>query len=278
LGSKRSLGWIPFKIRPGLRIHKNTVAYGGRRYHFWKSRKIEGTPKVGTFVQDARGRWYVIFKCSITDTLPSGRGIVGIDLGLASLATCSDGTTVPALRHYRRYEAALAVQSRAGNKRRVRAIHAKISNARRHHLHEWSTKIARGNHLIAVGNVNAAKLKRTRLAKSVSDVSWSMFRNQLRYKASRHGAVYIEVDERWTSQTCSACRTIPASSPKGMGALGIRSWGCSNCGAVHDRDRNAALNILRIGLECQPPAEEIAPFVGEGINSGSPAFSPRTKD
>lgn len=256
-GARRALGWIPLKMRH-RRIRDDRLGFRGRTIRFWRSRAIEGTPKTGSFVEDARGRWYVTFECEVEDRRPAGPGQVGIDLGLKSLATCSDGTTIPALQHYRQYEAALAIQQRAGNKRRVRAIHAKIANARRHHLHEWSTKLARENAIIVVGNVNAAKLKRTRLAKSVSDAGWSMFRNQLRYKASRHGAVYIEADERWTSQTCSACGAIPDSSPKGMGALGVRSWVCSGCGASHDRDVNAARNILRVGLERQPPAVEIA--------------------
>jgi transposase len=105
--------------------------------------------------------------------------------------------------------------------------------------------------------VSAAKLAKTRMAKSVLDAGWTTFRNQLRYKASRHGARYIETDERWTSQTCSCCGVIPDSSPKGMGALGVRHWECSDCGATHDRDVNAALNILRVGRERPPPAVEI---------------------
>jgi putative transposase len=126
--------------------------------------------------------------CEVVDTLTTENGKIGIDLGLKAVATCSDGTTIPALRHYRRYQAALAIQQRAGNKKRVRAIHAKIANARRHHLHEWSTRIARNNELIVVGNVGAAKLAKTRMAKSVLDAGWSMLCNQLQYKASRHGA------------------------------------------------------------------------------------------
>ena len=134
---------------------------------------------------------------------------------------------------------------------------AKIANARRHHLHGQSTTIARQNQLIVVGNVSAAKLTKTKMAKSILDASWTTFRGQLAYKARRHNAVYIEADERCTSQTCSCCGSIPDSSPKGMGALGIRHWTCSECGSLHDRDVNAALNILRVGLERQPLVEEI---------------------
>ncbi len=255
-GAKRSLGWVPF-IPRAVKIDGGHCTYLKRRIHFWKSREIDGQFKSGAFVQDARGRWYVTFQCAVADDLPMGPGQIGIDLGLKTLAACSDGSTIPALKHYRRYEAELAIAQRAGNKRRTRAIHAKIANARRHHLHEQSTRIARDNELIVVGNVSAAKLAKTKMAKSVLDAGWSMFRNQLCYKARRHKARYVEADERSTSRTCSCCREIPDSSPKGMGSLRMRHWTCSNCGASHDRDINAAKNILRVGLEHQAPAVEI---------------------
>jgi putative transposase len=255
-GPKRSLGWIPF-IPRAVRVDGAHIVYLKRKFYFWKSRELGGEIKAGCFAQDARGRWYLSLQCEVIDPLPTGNGEIGIDLGLKTLATCSDGTTVPALQHYRRYEAALGIAQRAKNKRRVTAIHAKIANARRHQLHEQSTRIARENALIVVGNVNAAQLAKTRMAKSVLDAGWTTFRNQLRYKARRHEARYVEADERWTSQTCSCCGVIPDSGPKGMGALGVRHWVCSDCGASHDRDVNAASNILRVGRERPPPAVEI---------------------
>ena len=255
-GPKRSLGWVPF-IPRAVQIDGPQVTYLKRRFWFWKSRDLPESVKAGCFTQDARGRWFVVFQCEVADDLPTGNGRVGIDLGLKTLATLSDGATIPALRHYRQYEAALAVAQRAGNKRRVRAIHAKIANARKHQLHEATTRLVRENALIGVGNGSSTKLAKTKMAKSVLDASWGMLRSQLRYKASRHGAIYVEADERWTSRTCSCCGEIPDSSPKGMGALGIRHWSCSGCGASHDRDVNAARNILRVGQERLAPAGEI---------------------
>lgn len=251
-GAKRALGWIP-SIPRAMKLDGDAAVYLKRRYRFWKSREIEGEFKAGAFIQDARGRWYVTLTCEVEDNLACGNGEVGIDLGLKALATLSDGRTIPALQHYRKYEAALAVAQRAGNKRRVRAIHAKIANARRHHLHVVSTKLADENSLIVVGNVSPSRLGRTRMAKSIHDASWAMLKNMLRYKAARRQAVYVEADERYSSQTCSCCGSIPDSSPKGKGALGIRRWECSDCGTSHDRDVNAAMNILRVGLERQPP-------------------------
>lgn len=255
-GSRKSLGWAPFQAR-AIKVNGDCVTYLRRDYRFWKSREAEGVIKSGAFVQDARGRWYVTLQCEVADERQDASSVVGIDLGLKELATLSTGQKVPALQHYRLYEAKLAIAQRSRNKRRVRAIHAKIANARRHHLHEQSTKIANENSLIVVGNVNAAAIAKTRLAKSVLDAGWSTFRHMLRYKAARRQAVYVEADERYSSQTCSCCGAIPASSPKGMGALGMRRWECDECGADHDRDVNAARNILRVGLEHQPPVGEI---------------------
>ena len=253
-GPKRALGWLPF-IKRAVKLDGAHVVYLKRKFHFWKSRDIPDAIKTGCFTQDARDRWYVCFQCEVPDDLPTGNGEIGIDLGLKTLATCSNGDTIPALQHYRQYEAVLAVAQRAGNKRRVKAIHAKIANVRKDQLHKASTKIARENQLIVVGNVSAAQLAKTRMAKSVLDASWSMLRNMLEYKASRHRARFIEADERWTSQACSDCGAV--SGPKGIAQLGIRHWVCSDCGCSHDRDVNAARNILFVGAERRPPVEEI---------------------
>lgn len=262
-GPKRSLGWVPFVPR-AAKVDRDACVYLKRRYRFWKSREIDGVLKVGAFTQDARGRWYVTFQCEVEDGLQPGIGEIGIDLGLKTLATCSDGTKVPALQHYRKYQTALAAAQRANNLPRLRAIHAKIANARQHHLHEWSTRLTRDNRVIVIGNIKPSQIAKTKMAKSILDASWAMLRDQLRYKARRHGALLVEVDERWTSQTCSSCGEIPASSPKGMSALGIRRWTCS-CGADHDRDINAAMNILRVGLERQPLAGEIPRTSGKTL-------------
>ena len=102
---------------------------------------------------------------------------------------------------------------------------------------------------IVIGDLSPSKLKKTRMAKSVSDAALSTFRHMLHYKAIRHNGRMIEVDERYTTQTCSACRIMPEGRPRGIAGLGIREWTCDGCGVSHDRDVNAARNILRLGLE-----------------------------
>lgn len=256
-GPKRSLGWVPFSYQ-SRQITSGSVTYLGQTYRFFgaKRRPLPSTAKGGAFVEDASGRWWVTFHVDLTDERATGTGEVGIDLGLKTLAALSTGDKIENLHVYRQLEVKLSSAQRAGKKTRVRAIHAKIANVRSDHLHKASAKLARENKLIVVGNVNASALAKTQMAKSVSDAGWSAFRNMLHYKASRHGATYLEVDESFTTQTCSRCGARPDGRPKGITGLGIRSWVCSECGASHDRDVNAARNILAIGLSAQPRVDE----------------------
>jgi len=244
---KKSLGWVPFQAARAIKIEDGTATFLGHRYRLWYSRPIDGAIKCGCFSADAAGRWYLNLQCEIDEVDDCGSAEVGIDLGLKTLAATSGGEKIENLRHGRAMQAKLARAQRAGRKRTVRQIHAKIERRRRHHLHEVSKRLVQQNRLVAVGNVSAAKLAKTRMAKSVYDASWSTLRHQLRYKAVRHGAVYVEVDERWSSQLCSACGSLPLSRPKGIAQLGVRHWTCSDCGADHDRDLNAARNILVSG-------------------------------
>jgi len=256
-GAKRSLGWVPFSAQ-SRKIGPNFVCYLGHDFHFFgaKRRPLPDVTKGGCFVEDARGRWWVCLHVVVSDDKHCGVDPIGIDLGLKSFATFSTGKKIEAPQVYRQYEQKLAIAQRANNKQRVRALHDKIANARRDHLHKTSTKIIQQFGAIFVGDVARSGIAKTRFAKSVLDASWSSFCNMLRYKASRHGATYVEVDERFTTQICSACGMLPPSRPRGIADLGVREWVCSLCGARHDRDVNSAKNILALGLSAQLPVEE----------------------
>ena len=240
-GAKRALGWIPFQ-KQTRQVDGNSIWYLGKRYRFFgsKRRPLPDNAKGGAFVEDALGRWYVCFHVEVAERQPHGDGIIGIDLGLKSLAVLSDGSKIEAPRHYRALEGKLAVAQRAHNKQRVRRIHAKIKNTRKDFLHKLSTTLADQNAIIAVGDVNSKQLTKTRMAKSVLDAGWSTFRSMLKYKS----AGYVEVDEKFTTVTCSACGV--RGGPQGQKGLRVREWQCSSCGADHDRDVNSALNILAI--------------------------------
>ena len=240
-GVKRALGWIPFQ-KQSRQIEGNSIWYLSKRYRFFgsKRRPLPDNAKGGAFIEDALGRWYACFHVEVTERQPRGDGIIGIDLGLNTLVTMSDGHKINAPRHYRSLEAKLAVAQRARNKQLVRHIHAKIKNTRKDFLHKLSTTLADQNAIIAVGDVNSKQLAKTRMAKSVLDAGWSTFRSMLKYKS----AGYVEVDEKLTTVTCSACGV--RGGPQGQKGLRVREWQCSSCGADHDRDVNSALNILAI--------------------------------
>ncbi len=247
--AKKSLGWVPLKGRE-LKREGEAFRFAGNTFRVFHSRALpEDKIKDGTnFSRDRKGNWFLnividVVAVAIGARMPV-RG-VGIDLGLKDFAIFSTGEKIEAQRIYRGAEQALAGAQRAHKKRRVKAIHTQVANRRNDFHHKLSARLVREFDYIAVGNVNASGLAKTTMAKSVLDAGWSSFRNQLAYKAVKHGAWYEEVNERFTTQTCSDCG--PVSGPKGLEGLVIREWKCSDCGCVHDRDQNAALNILRRG-------------------------------
>ncbi|NEX62180.1 RNA-guided endonuclease InsQ/TnpB family protein [Noviherbaspirillum galbum] len=247
---KKHIGWVPLKGR-ALKREGNAFRFAGNTFRVFYSRPLpDGKIKDGTnFSQDARGNWFLNIVIEIAVDAEARQPLrgVGIDLGLKDFATFSTGEKIEAQSFYRGMEKALAVAQRARKKNRVQAIHRKIANRRNDFHHKLSHRIVRDFDYIAVGNVNAAGLAKTNLAKSVLDAGWSSFRHQLAYKAVKHGAWFEEVNESFTTQVCSNCGAMPDSRPKGIADLGIREWQCCECGCVHDRDTNAALNILRRG-------------------------------
>ena len=247
--ARRSLGWIPFK-KVAVKYANGYVQYGKYQFKLWDSYGLSKYQiKTGSFVEDSRGRWYV---CLVVDNVPQikshGKTSIGIDLGLKDLATCSDGVKLKAPKIYRQYEQKLGIAQRAKNKKRVKAIQGKIKYIRQNMLHQFSHKLVTKHAAIFVGNVNAKALAQTKLAKSVLDAGWSMFRIMLKYKCENAGVWFEEVNEAYTTQTCSCCGSR-YSSPKGRAGLGIREWQCMECGILHDRDINSALNILALGHE-----------------------------
>ena len=142
-------------------------------------------------------------------------------------------------------EEKLAIAQRANKKDRVKAIHARIANRRKDFHHKLSTILVTSYGAIFVGNVNASALAKTNQAKSVLDAGWSAFRTMLQYKCDHAGVWFDEVNEAYSTQTCSCCKK--RTGPKGLEGLGIREWTCSDCETAHHRDINAAENILAAG-------------------------------
>jgi putative transposase len=247
---KYSLGWIPFKKR-ALTYKYGQLRFNGISIGLWDSYGLSKYEMgAGSFNEDSRGRWYVNIAVKIKveeKRAPDGATSLGIDLGLKTTATYSDGARFDMPRWYRQSEKALGIAQRANKKRRVKGIHAKIENQRKDAIHKETTALVKKHAAIFVGNVNAKAMAKTSVAKSVHDAAWTMFRTALKYKAIRQCVVFEEVNEAFSTQTCSSCGSLPDSRPKGIAGLGIREWTCSDCGTVHDRDTNAAMNILRCG-------------------------------
>jgi len=259
-GARRSLGWIPFKVRT-IRYRGGQIYFAGRWLSLWDSFGLSDFElRAGNFSQDSRGRWYLNVcvpraqrvadeknKAPVASILDRSVPSLGIDLGLRTFAAFSDEALPPieAERFYRDLEPALARAQRARQRQRTRTIHAKIANRRKDFLHKLSTRLVKTNGALFVGNVNASALAKTRQSKSVLDAGWSAFRTMLLYKCADAGVWFAEVDEAFSTQTCSVCNS--RAGPKGRQGLGMRGWQCTVCGAIHDRDVNAAHNILAAG-------------------------------
>ena len=249
--ARYSLGWIPFK-KAAIKYKNGQIHLAGVALSLWDSYGLsEYDLGSGNISEDARGRWYINITVKVAKKpLPISclaQESIGLDLGLKDLLASSNGTKVEAQRFYRDLEDDLAKAQRAKKKRRVQAIHAKISNRRKDHLHKLSTALVRTHGAIFVGNVNSLALVKTRMAKSVLDAGWGQFKTMLQYKSDDAGRWFKEVDEAYSTQMCHCCGSI--SGPKGQEGLDVRQWDCPECGAQHDRDTNAAKNIQARGLK-----------------------------
>lgn len=242
---RKSLGWVPFSAGH-VSLRDGGFVFRGQRYDVWLHRRPPAGVKfgAGSFNADSRGRWYINIPVVIEACADTPCAAVGIDLGLKDLATLSTGEKIAAPRLYRATEAKMGLAQQRGQKRRARSLHAKVHNQRKDMLHKASARIAKSFGLIVVGDVNPSKLAKTSMAKSVLDAGWSSFKNMLAYKSIRNGAIFLEVNEAYSTQACSGCGSI--AGPKGRAGLNERTWSCG-CGLDHDRDVNAALNILRAG-------------------------------
>lgn len=264
-GNGRALGWIPFQIG-SIKVNSDSIQYYKKTFKFLDKSYDLSSYKVksGTFSEDNHGRWYVNLAVEYTPAKIKNTSYtsVGIDLGCKDAVTCSNGSKLEG-GWYRKLEEELATAQRTKQWKKAKKINRKIKNKRKNDLHLFSKNIVSNNACVFVGNVSSGKLIKTKMAKSVNDSAWYQFKTMLKYKSEASGGIYEEVNEAYSTQTCSNCGEIPDSSPKGRAGLGMREWTCSNCGAHHDRDINAAINIKNIGIKSisgatnRPLVEEI---------------------
>lgn len=242
--SKKSLGWIPFnKLCVSFNTEKGIATYMKRKFKVWYSQELKGKILSGSFNQDAKGNWFINIVTDYKDIRSHAtEERIGIDLGCKTQITCSDGVIYERPNITKRYEEKLAKAQRAHKKKQVTKIHTKIRNIRKDWTHKVTTNICNTYGFVAVGNIGSKGLARTHMAKSIYDLAAGMIKTMLLYKAIRHGMVAKIISEMFSTVTCSVCHQ--KTGPSGLSDLGVRVWSCPCCGTRHNRDVNAAINIL----------------------------------
>jgi putative transposase len=216
-------------------------------------------PTTVTVSRDPCGRWYVSFAVDVPDPapLPAAGAVVGVDLGIKDFAVTSDGKKIPNPRSLARRERSLAryqrrlarCQQGSANRAKARAkvarAHRKVRASRADYLHRTSARLVRDHDVIVIEDLAVQNMVRNHsLAKAISDSGWGTFRRQLQYKAAKAGRHLIIINRFYpSSKTCSECGHLLTEL-----SLSTRAWQCPSCGTRHDRDVNAAKNILAAGL------------------------------
>jgi len=243
--------------RNGFRLHgqRLCVAKVGEIAVRW-SRPLPSEPSSVTVIREPDGRYYASFVVERAATpLPPGGREVGLDVGLSRLGATSDGHIIANPRFLRakqrklaRAQRALARKAKGSANRakaryRVAVVHRKVRDARLDHANKIALALVRDNQAVYAEDLAVSGLARTRLAKSVYDAGWAQLLRLIGEKAQQYGRTFHQVNRFTpTSQTCSACDAQDGPKP-----LHVRTWRCGACGAVHDRDVNAARNILAAG-------------------------------
>lgn len=224
------------------------------------SKAVKGRILSATISQNPSGKYFVSICCTDAEIkpLPSTGAVAGIDMGLKAFAITSDGAEYPNHKYLAKSEKKLARLQRQlsrkskGSNRwekarlQVARLHEHIANQRQDAAHKLSTQLIRENDVICIEDLAPKNMVQNhRLAKPISDAGWGEFRRQLQYKAKWYGKTVVTIDRFYpSSQTCSCC----GAQWSGTKDLSVRKWICPECGAQHDRDVNAAKNILNEGL------------------------------
>ncbi len=263
----RRVGHPRFRTKHGrqaIRLTRNGFTLHGDRLYVAKvgdlrvrwSRPLPSVPSSVTVIKEADGRYYASFVVQRDATpLPACDREIGMDVGLASLVVTSDGEVIANPRFLRIRERRLTRAQRTLSRKakgsanrekarhRVAVLHRKVRETRLDHAHKTALRLVRDNQAVYAEDLAIAGLARTRLARSVHDASWAQLLRLIEEKARRYEREFRRIGRfEPTSQVCSACGVNDGPKP-----LSVRTWTCPACGAVHDRDVNAARNILAAG-------------------------------
>jgi putative transposase len=265
-GSKRSLGWVPYKIEQ-VKLKGKCLRFSGKSIRVFEQALLLGkTWKSGCFAQDAVGDWWLCMPAEEpVEMTYAPHDAVGLDLGLRETAATSDGAKLIAGRFYRGIEQKLAQAQRRGHRRQAKHLHRRAARRRKDALHKFSRRMVNAYQNIVIGDVSSLKLVKTPMAKSVLDAGWGILKTQLQYKGQQAGRGVFIVNESNTTRTCSSCRSL--TGPRGLDMLSVSTWVCRVCGDVHDRNVNSAKLILcawrcstsvsgnKLSLSIAPPSQ-----------------------
>src|SRR5271156_2330569 len=250
-GSRRALGWLPFKAAQ-LKLKGKCLRFSGKAFRVFERELLDNARwKCGCFAEDSVGDWWLCLPIEhAVAQVPAPKAEVGLDLGLKDTAVTSDGDRLEAGHFYRSIEQQIAQAQRRGHKRQAKRFHRTAARRRKDALHRFSRKIVNEYQRIVVGDVSSLKLAKTRMAKAVLDAGWGLLKTYLQYKGQQAGSCVEIVSERNTTRECSNCKAL--TGPAGLDRLVVRTWVCRACGVTHDRDVNSARNMLSAGRS--PPS------------------------
>ena len=254
----------------------------------WSRQIPEGAePSTVTVRLNPSGQWYLSLRFDDPRDLklePSGQSI-GVDAGITSLVTLSNGEKIANPKHFdqhyqrlRRAQKALSRKQKGSRNRdkariKVARIHQQISNSRKDHLHKLTTRLIRENQTIAVETLAVKNMvKNPKLSRAISDAGWGELIRQLDYKAQWYGRELVKID-RWfpSSKRCGNCGHVVERLP-----LSIREWDCPKCGSHHDRDVNAAKNILAVGHTVSVCGATVRPEGSKSRKAGARKQKPKS--